>query len=60
MYMKDWIQKLDDFLRLSGKELLQHAGTISAELAKKKQILNMMNLRNALVISYLPCRNRFH
>lgn len=53
MYMKDWIQKLDDFLRLSGKELLQHAGTISAELAKKKQILNMMNLRNALVISYL-------
>ena len=36
MYMKDWIQKLDDFLRLSGKELLQHAGTISAELAKKK------------------------
>jgi len=36
MYMKDWIQKLDDFLRLSGKELLQHAGTISAELAKEK------------------------
>lgn len=36
MYMKDWIQKLDDFLRLSGKELLQHAGTVSAELAKKK------------------------
>ena len=22
MYMKDWIQKLDDFLKLSGKELL--------------------------------------
>ena len=21
MYMKDWIQKLDDFLKLSGKEL---------------------------------------
>lgn len=27
---------MDDFLRLSGKELLQHAGTISAELAKEK------------------------
>lgn len=36
MYMKDWIQKLDDFLKLSGKELLNHAGTISAELAHKK------------------------
>ena len=36
MYMKDWIQKLDDFLKLSGKELLTHAGVISAEVAKLK------------------------
>lgn len=36
MYMKDWIQKLDDFLKLSGKEFLTHTGTISAELAKQK------------------------
>ena len=36
MYMNNWIQKLDDFLKLSGKELLNHAGIISAELAKKK------------------------
>ena len=36
MYMKDWIKKLDDFLKLSGKELLIHAGTISAEMAKEK------------------------
>ncbi len=36
MYMKDWIQKLDDFLKLSGKELLNHAGIISAEMAKQK------------------------
>ena len=36
MYMSDWIQRLDDFLKLSGKELLQHAGTISAKLAKEK------------------------
>ena len=27
MYMQDWIQKLDDFLRLSDKEILTHAGT---------------------------------
>lgn len=36
MYMKDWIRKLDDFLKLSDKELLNHAGKISAELAKTK------------------------
>ncbi len=36
MYMKDWILKLDDFLKLSGKELLTHAGAISATLAKEK------------------------
>lgn len=36
MYMKDWIQKLDDFLKLSGKALLNHAGKISTEMAKQK------------------------
>ncbi|MGL5637588.1 MAG: virulence RhuM family protein, partial [Bacteroidales bacterium] len=36
MYMKDWLSKLDDFLRLSGKELLNHAGSVSAEVAKLK------------------------
>ena len=34
--MSDWIQRLDDFLKLSGKELLQHAGIISAKIAKEK------------------------
>lgn len=36
MYMKDWIQKLDDFLKLSGKELLNHAGSVSTEVARLK------------------------
>jgi hypothetical protein len=36
MYMKDWIVKLDDFLRLSGREILTHAGTISHERALAK------------------------
>lgn len=36
MYMKDWVQKLDEFLRLSNRELLTHAGKISAEIAKQK------------------------
>ena len=36
MYMKDWIQKLDDFIKMSGSELLNHAGKISHEKAKLK------------------------
>lgn len=36
MYMRDWMIKLDEFLKLSGKELLTHAGSISAEVAKLK------------------------
>ena len=31
MTMRDWIVKLDDFLKLSGRELLNHAGKITAE-----------------------------
>lgn len=36
MYMNDWIKKLDDFLTLSNKELLIHAGSVSTEVAKLK------------------------
>ncbi len=36
MTMKDWIAKLDDFLKLSGRDILTHAGTISHDKALKK------------------------
>ena len=36
MYMKDWINILDDFLRISRKDILTHAGKISAKLAKER------------------------
>jgi len=36
MTMLDWISKLDDFLQLSGRELLTHAGTVSHEAALTK------------------------
>lgn len=36
MTMQDWIAKLDDFLKISGRELLDHAGKISAENARAK------------------------
>lgn len=36
MHMNDWIQKLDEFLKLAGKKLLVNAGKISKEAAEKK------------------------
>jgi len=36
MYMKDWIQKLDDFLTLNEKEILQNAGNVSHLKMEKK------------------------
>ena len=36
MYMRDWIAKLDDFLRLSGREVLEHAGKVSHAQALDK------------------------
>jgi hypothetical protein len=36
MYMQDWLARLDDFLRLGGRDILQHAGKISHEQAAQK------------------------
>ena len=36
MYMSDWLVKLDDFLRLGGRDILKHAGRISHERAVEK------------------------
>jgi hypothetical protein len=36
MYMKDWIVKLDDFLKTASRDILSHAGKISHEEALDK------------------------
>ena len=36
MYMKDWIERLDDFVRMTGNNILQNSGTVSHEQALKK------------------------
>jgi len=36
MYMSDWISRLDDFLRMTGKDTLKDAGKISHEQAMQK------------------------
>lgn len=59
MYMKDWIQKLDDFLKLSGKELLSHAGKISAELAKQKADTEYDKFKERTTYSLSPVEIHF-
>lgn len=36
MYMKDWVARLDDYLRMTDSEVLQNAGTVSHALAEQK------------------------
>jgi len=48
MTMRDWITKLDEFLKLSEHELLDHAGKISAEQAKMKAELEYERYRAIL------------
>jgi hypothetical protein len=43
--MRDWIAKLDDFLRMSGREILTHAGKISHEQALQKAELDFEKYR---------------
>lgn len=59
MYMKDWIQKLNDFLKLSGKELLSHAGKISAELAKQKADTEYDKFKERTAYSLSPVEIHF-
>ena len=47
MTMLDWIAKLDEFLKISGRELLDHAGQVSAEQAKRKAELEYNRYRKA-------------
>ena len=48
MTMRDWITKLDEFLKISGRKLLDHAGKISAESAKAKAELEYARYRALL------------
>lgn len=36
VYMQDWIEQLDDFLKMTKKDILNHAGSISHEQALQK------------------------
>jgi hypothetical protein len=38
MYMNDWIEVLDGFIKMSRQDVLTHAGKISAEIAQQKAL----------------------
>ena len=60
MYMSDWLKKLRDFMTLNDREILEHAGAISAKLAKElaeseyeKYRLKMIDIEDANEITEL-------
>ena len=53
MKMKDWIDKLDEFLKVSEKALLTHSGKISHESAVEKAKTEYDKYRQAQDIKYI-------
>ncbi|MBN8476705.1 virulence RhuM family protein [Sulfuritalea sp.] len=49
MTMADWIRKLDDFLRLSEREILTHAGKVSSDAALKKAHIEYEKYRQSII-----------
>jgi hypothetical protein len=47
MAMNDWIAKLDDFIRISDRRILTHAGTISHDVALRKAEAELARFRAA-------------
>jgi len=52
MYMKDWVDRLDDFLKMTGKDILNHNGNIShdnaIEKANKEYLIYKEKIQNEL------------
>jgi len=59
MYMKDWLERLDDFLKASRKELLNHAGKISHDLAEKKALTEFAKYKKRTIEELSPVEKHF-
>ena len=59
MYMKDWIAKLDDFLRISDRAILTHAGQISHDEATDKARVEFERYRNLHLNDPAPIERHF-
>lgn len=59
MYMADWIAKLDDFLRISERDILTHPGTVSHEAALEKAEAEFEMYRQTLLGQKSPAERDF-
>jgi hypothetical protein len=59
MYMRDWIAKLEDFLRLSDRDILTHVGTVSHEEAVRKAELEFEKYRQQQLALPSPVEKDF-
>jgi hypothetical protein len=59
MTMADWIRKLDDFLRLSEREILTHAGKVSSDAALKKAHIEYEKYRQSIIELPSPVEQHF-
>lgn len=59
MHMADWIAKLDDFLKLSGREILTHAGKISHKAAEQKALGEYEQFADARAALPAPVEKHF-
>ncbi len=59
MYMHDWISKLDDFLKISEREILNHAGKVSHEQAIKKARIEFEKYRALQIDQPSPVEKHF-
>jgi hypothetical protein len=48
MYMQDWLQRVDDFLQMTGNDILTHAGAISHQQALNKAKEEYTHYKEAL------------
>src|SRR3989338_2125075 len=59
MYMADWIVKLDEFLRISERDILDHTGSVSHEEALKKAKIEFEKYRQQLLNEPSPVERHF-
>ncbi len=59
MYMKDWINKLDEFLKVSERDILQHAGKVSHEAAIEKAHAEYEKFRKKMLEDPSPVERHF-
>ena len=59
MYMRNWIAKLDEFLKVSERDILKHAGKISHEAAIEKAHAEYEKFRRQMLEEPSPVERHF-